>query len=46
MEKAPKTPAETKAEKEKAEKAAAASKEFKPRAAKGARNTPEKQQLR
>jgi hypothetical protein len=46
MEKAPKTPAQTKEEKAAAEKALADSKVFKPRAAKGARNTPQKQLLR
>lgn len=46
MEKAPKTPAEIKAEKIAAEKALAESKVFKPRPAMGARNTPQKQQLR
>jgi hypothetical protein len=46
MEKTPKTPAEKKEEKEKAAKALADSKLYKPRAAKGARNTPQKQLLR
>lgn len=46
MDQAPRTQAQIKAEKERKAKQIAEAKDFKPRAAKGARNTPQKQQLR